>query len=418
MAHVITQLIIYKPQNAALATLNYFKWRQQGCPHLRDKNEMFKVTGMKETSDRLYAIRHISPLLNVLLTNVIKDQPDFLDQYIVNCLSVALEKGGSSTVSIALDTKKIQPAPLEIKPDSAVEHMKAVSVVVLGLDNAGKTTFLYSLQGDMQPNAKPTTGFRPLQMMFDGKLKVKFYDLGGGEKIRSIWANYYHDVHGVIYVLDSSDHSKSEEALKIFNSSINHEYLAGKPVLLLVNKQDIPDAKSPESIRQDLRLCGGETKMIDPDIFVQGCVANPVHNNATIDPCIDQGMKWLFGRIKNEFRILHKRVDNDIKEVQLRFEREKSKKDWEVLKQVIQKAFPLDGKTKEDCFGFDEVRKDDNFWRLRFNILQKSVVVHNQLFHHLCNLRALNFWLVKLDYQRMNYPHLQREARSWLGIRS
>jgi len=43
-------------------------------------------------------------------------------------------------------------------------------------------------------------GFRPVQMMLDESVKVKFYDIGGSKKIRDIWDQYYHDVQKNIII--------------------------------------------------------------------------------------------------------------------------------------------------------------------------------------------------------------------------
>lgn len=58
--------------------------------------------------------------------------------------------------------------------------------------------------------------------------QVKFYDLGGGKKIRSIWDNYYHDAHGVLYVVDGADAERWEESRAAFQAAADHKYLRGK----------------------------------------------------------------------------------------------------------------------------------------------------------------------------------------------
>lgn len=45
-------------------------------------------------------------------------------------------------------------------------------------------------------------------MAMDGGTRVKFYDLGGAADPRKIWSNYYHDVHGVIFVVDAAEESR------------------------------------------------------------------------------------------------------------------------------------------------------------------------------------------------------------------
>merc|ERR1719163_2092779 len=78
-------------------------------------------------------------------------------------------------------------------------------LIVIGIDGAGKTTLLNSLQGKGSSKTVPSCGFSSISMQLEENTKVTFYDLGGQKKIRSNWAHYYHDVHGIIYVMDGAD---------------------------------------------------------------------------------------------------------------------------------------------------------------------------------------------------------------------
>lgn len=68
----------------------------------------------------------------------------------------------------------------------------------------------------------PTTGFRPVQMALEGGTRVRFYDIGGGPKIRGIWSSYYHDVHAVVWVVDAADQAKWEEGLELLHTCLAH----------------------------------------------------------------------------------------------------------------------------------------------------------------------------------------------------
>lgn len=58
--------------------------------------------------------------------------------------------------------------------------------------------------------------------------QVKFYDLGGGKKIRSIWDKYYHDAHALLYVVDGTDADRWQESKEQFSTATRHKYLQGK----------------------------------------------------------------------------------------------------------------------------------------------------------------------------------------------
>lgn len=67
---------------------------------------------------------------------------------------------------------------------------KEVKILLLGLDNAGKTTILKSISGDNIKKVEPTKGFNARVYEKD-KIKFTFWDLGGQQSIRHVWENYY-----------------------------------------------------------------------------------------------------------------------------------------------------------------------------------------------------------------------------------
>jgi ADP-ribosylation factor related protein 1 len=85
-------------------------------------------------------------------------------------------------------------------------------VVILGLDNAGKTTFLEQLKTKFDrsykalPPGKITTtvGLNIGKIDYAG-VRINFWDLGGQEELQSLWDKYYAECHGIIYVIDASD---------------------------------------------------------------------------------------------------------------------------------------------------------------------------------------------------------------------
>ena len=48
-------------------------------------------------------------------------------------------------------------------------------------------------------------------MVYSDSFDICVYDLGGGERIRDIWDNYYAEVHGVIFVVDTDDTQRKAE---------------------------------------------------------------------------------------------------------------------------------------------------------------------------------------------------------------
>eukprot|EP00933_Yihiella_yeosuensis_P047071 TRINITY_DN4274_c0_g1_i2.p1 TRINITY_DN4274_c0_g1~~TRINITY_DN4274_c0_g1_i2.p1 ORF type:complete len:206 (+),score=36.48 TRINITY_DN4274_c0_g1_i2:42-620(+) len=126
-------------------------------------------------------------------------------------------------------------------------------MVLLGVDNAGKTTtleqlkVLFGLKGMPPDKIPPTIGFNIGRIQIDKVIAV-FWDLGGHASFRSVWHNYYSEVQGVMFVVDSSDSTRMEEAKQILCEVLAHESLAGVPVLCLANKQDKAQALSVQEL--------------------------------------------------------------------------------------------------------------------------------------------------------------------------
>jgi ADP-ribosylation factor related protein 1 len=85
-------------------------------------------------------------------------------------------------------------------------------------------------------------------------VKAIFWDLGGQNSFRVIWDKYYNEAHGLIYVVDSSDENRLNEAVTTFEDLIKHTDLANIPVLIMANKQDLNGACSIEKIEEKFHV--------------------------------------------------------------------------------------------------------------------------------------------------------------------
>ncbi|KAL7289104.1 ADP-ribosylation factor-like protein 4C [Trichogramma pretiosum] len=140
---------------------------------------------------------------------------------------------------------------LEALPSGTPLH-----VAMLGLDSAGKTTALYRLKFDQYINTVPTIGFNCERVRGTvGKAKgVNFlvWDVGGQEKLRPLWKSYTRCTDGIIFVVDSCDTERLEEAKMELTRTARSPDNAGVPILILANKQDLPGAKEVEELEKQL----------------------------------------------------------------------------------------------------------------------------------------------------------------------
>ena len=70
-------------------------------------------------------------------------------------------------------------------------------LLVLGLDNSGKTTILKKLSDEDISHIMPTQGFNIKSLMHEG-FKLNVWDIGGQKSIRPYWRNYYDQTDALV----------------------------------------------------------------------------------------------------------------------------------------------------------------------------------------------------------------------------
>ncbi|XP_070577254.1 ADP-ribosylation factor-like protein 2 [Ptychodera flava] len=130
---------------------------------------------------------------------------------------------------------------------------KELRLLMLGLDNAGKTTILKKFNGEDIDTISPTLGFNIKTLEHRG-FKLNVWDVGGQKSLRSYWRNYFESTDGLIWVVDSADKRRLQDCKDELRALLLEERLAGATLLVFANKQDLPGALEAEEIRQALEL--------------------------------------------------------------------------------------------------------------------------------------------------------------------
>mmetsp|Transcript_36800 Transcript_36800/g.54059 ORF Transcript_36800/g.54059 Transcript_36800/m.54059 type:complete len:190 (+) Transcript_36800:63-632(+) len=140
-------------------------------------------------------------------------------------------------------------------------------ILMVGLDAAGKTTILYKLKLGEVTNTIPTVGFNVETVKYKN-VSFNVWDVGGQAKLRKLWRHYYKDVGGVIFVVDSCDAARFEEAKNEIHAMTQEEQLRDAIFLVFANKQDLPNACPAAKLADELDLHSLRQKW-----YVQSCVA-------------------------------------------------------------------------------------------------------------------------------------------------
>uniref|UniRef100_A0A2K6JQL2 ADP-ribosylation factor-like protein 2 n=1 Tax=Rhinopithecus bieti TaxID=61621 RepID=A0A2K6JQL2_RHIBE len=146
---------------------------------------------------------------------------------------------------------------------------RELRLLMLGLDNAGKTTILKKFNGEDIDTISPTLGFNIKTLEHRG-FKLNIWDVGGQRSLRSYWRNYFESTDGLIWVVDSADHQRMQDCQRELQSLLVEECLVGATLLIFANKQDLPGALSSNAIREALEL---DSNPQPPLVAFQGCSA-------------------------------------------------------------------------------------------------------------------------------------------------
>ncbi|QPH02204.1 ADP-ribosylation factor-like protein 2 [Epichloe festucae Fl1] len=130
---------------------------------------------------------------------------------------------------------------------------KEMRILMLGLDNAGKTTIVKKIMGEDVNTVSPTLGFIIKTIDYDG-YKLNIWDVGGQKTLRSYWRNYFEKTDALIWVVDATDRLRIEDCREELHGLLLEERLSGASLLIFSNKTDVEGCMDEQEIRTALRL--------------------------------------------------------------------------------------------------------------------------------------------------------------------
>jgi len=158
---------------------------------------------------------------------------------------------------------------------------KEQRILMVGLDAAGKTTILYKLKLGEVVTTIPTIGFNVETVEYKN-LSFTVWDVGGQDKIRPLWRHYYQGTNGLIYVVDSDDRHRTEDAREELTKMLNEDEMRDAVLLVFANKQDLPNAMTAAEVTEKLGL----HNMRNRQWFIQSSAANTGDG-------LYEGLEWL-----------------------------------------------------------------------------------------------------------------------------
>ncbi|KAL1839123.1 hypothetical protein VTJ49DRAFT_1854 [Mycothermus thermophilus] len=119
---------------------------------------------------------------------------------------------GAKALTEKWQATTIPPAPTPASP--RLHHLfywLEYSVLLLGLDNAGKTTFHEQVKSIFHPDGPPpnlktvpTVGQNVSTIVLPD-MYLKLWDVGGQLSLRKLWQSYYASCHAIVFIIDSTD---------------------------------------------------------------------------------------------------------------------------------------------------------------------------------------------------------------------
>ena len=146
---------------------------------------------------------------------------------------------------------------------------------------------LYKLNLGEVVHTIPTIGFNVETIRYKN-LELNCWDIGGQKKIRALWYHYFQGTDAVVYVIDSNDRDRIDEAKKELYAVMNNDLLRDAALLVFANKQDLPNSMTPSEIVDKLEL---NQNFRNRQWFVHECIA-------TKGIGLYDGLEWLVGAIK------------------------------------------------------------------------------------------------------------------------
>jgi len=161
-------------------------------------------------------------------------------------------------------------------------------IVIIGLDNAGKTTILYQFLMNEVVHTSPTLGSNVEEVVWKN-IHFIMWDIGGQETLRQGWNAYYTNTEFIILVIDSTDRDRLSLSKEELWKMLANEELRKAAILIYANKQDVKGCMTAAEISNLLNL----TAIKKHRHHIQSCCALTGEG-------LYQGLEWIVQQLKSK----------------------------------------------------------------------------------------------------------------------
>uniref|UniRef100_A0A8B9S8Z9 ADP-ribosylation factor 1 n=1 Tax=Apteryx owenii TaxID=8824 RepID=A0A8B9S8Z9_APTOW len=143
-------------------------------------------------------------------------------------------------------------------------------------------------QPDPLPGAAADAGFNVETVEYKN-ISFTVWDVGGQDKIRPLWRHYFQNTQGLIFVVDSNDRERVNEAREELMRMLAEDELRDAVLLVFANKQDLPNAMNAAEITDKLGL----HSLRHRNWYIQATCA-------TSGDGLYEGLDWLSNQLRNQ----------------------------------------------------------------------------------------------------------------------
>lgn len=198
------------------------------------------------------------------------------------------------------------------RKQGAEDEVAYTKVVVIGLDNAGKTTLIDAMRGkalNAIVNQDPTEEINQTTYA-SGSSNIIFWDFGGQLSYRSEYLqspeDYFFNMDLMLFVVDVQDSDRFAEAFEYFGQILDIlKYLEETPFITVMEHKADPEILEEPEIQLNLEYLDQKFKeLLEPTQLPYDVVRSSIYSFYDTEPKFVSGLKNLFASDEQDPQVM------------------------------------------------------------------------------------------------------------------